>query len=365
MNTIPVGTLPANITITPLTIPESIDAANAAEFIEFVLVRNAIYEEISGNADEAVSPEELLPHYDEDPDEIRYVWVIRDGERIIGRAGVDFPLEEGSKVGYWIVEILRSHFRQGIGTAAYALIEQTARENGRTVLESWAEHPNAEGPRLAPPTGFGEIPHDNVARYYQSLGYTLEQVERRSDFDLTAPMDRVRKLYEDAKAASSGYRIAQWLIPTPPEYVDGLAWVKSRMSTDAPAAALEHGEEIWDAERVARHEKRFLDAGNIMQITVAVHEETGEVAAFNELLRQVDPTQASSQNDTLVLKEHRGHRLGMLVKCAGILSWPEHAPESPKIMTYNAEENRPMLEINEALGFKPIVYIGAWKKVLT
>ena len=104
------------------------------------------------------------------------------------------------------------------------------------MLQAWAEHPAAPGPRLAAPTGFGEIPEDHAARFFQRHGYTLEQIERNSAFDLTAPFDPVERLLAEATTASTDYRLVQWFAPTPPEFVDGYAWMKSRMITDAPAA---------------------------------------------------------------------------------------------------------------------------------
>ncbi|GAA1913848.1 GNAT family N-acetyltransferase [Microbacterium aoyamense] len=349
----------------PLIIPSSIDAADAHDFVTMVDVRNRVYEEISGHADESVTAAELLPHYQPDPDELRFMWLaILDGE-FVGRAGIDIPQHEGSKNAFWQIELLRKSWGQGIGAAAYDLIEQTAREHGRTVLQSWASHPASDGPHIDAPTGFGSIPDDRAAHFYRRRGYTLEQVERNSAFDLTGSWDEVERLHAEALEASRDYRVVQWSPPTPPEFAEGYAWMKSRMNTDAPSAEMEFDEEVWDAARIARHDALYTDAERFLLVTAAQHIETGELCAFNELVVGKDRTEASHQEDTLVLKDHRGHKLGTLVKCAGLLSWRDLVPDSRRVLTYNAEENRPMLDINEAIGFAPIAYGGAWKKVLT
>lgn len=360
------STAPAGLELRPLPIPASIDAPDSAGFVEMVRVRNRVYAEISGHDDLRLAPHELLPAYAPDPTELRLIWVaVLDGE-IVGRVGVDIPLEHGSRVAYWLIELRRAVWGRGIGGAAYELVERTAAAHGRTVLQSWAEHPAANGPRLSPPTGFGSIPLDAAARFYLRHGYALEQVERNSALDLTAPgLDsRLSRLLEQATEASAGYRIVQWQLPTPPEFADGYAWMKSRMVTDAPAAGLEFDEEVWDAERLRRHERIYLDAGRPMLVTAAQHVDSGEAVAFNELVIGSDRSGATHQEDTLALAEHRGHRLGMLVKCAGLRAWRDIAPASPRVLTTNAEENRPMLSINETIGFVPISYAGGWKKVL-
>ena len=83
-----------------------------------------------------------------------------------------------------------------------------------------------------------------------------------------------------------------------------------------------------------------------------------------ELGVPAEPDRPVSQNDTIVLKGHRGHRLGMLLKAANIRNLQSTAPGHPSIITFNAEENRHMLDVNEAVGFEPMGYEGAWKKVL-
>lgn len=356
---------PTQLEIRELHIPDRIDAPDAADFREMVRVRNLVYREITGSSDDDARPDELLPHYRPTEDERRMSWLVVWDGRVVGRAGLDLPLETGSVTAFWLIELLREFHGRGIGSAVYELVEQTARRSGRRVLQAFAEHPDAPGDRLAAPTGFGEIPRDHAARFFLRHGHTLEQIERKSVLDLATSASAVDRLLERARTAASGYRVVHWTAPTPDAHVEGYAWLKSRMSTDAPAAGLDIDEEAWDAERVARHDARYVEAGRTLFVTAAQHIETGELAAFNELMIGADRTLATHQNDTLVAASHRGHRLGMLVKCAALVAWRDLAPQSPRVLTYNAEENRPMLDINEAIGFRPLAYEGAWKKVLT
>lgn len=349
----------------PITFPATVDAPDAADFIEMMRVRNLAYAELHPYNYLAMEPAELLPHYQPDEHELRYMWLVLVDGDVVGRVGVDIPFEDDSRAAYWSIELRPAFADRGIEDAAHDLIVETARTHDRTVLQSWVERAEAPGPRLEPPTGFGSVAaEDPFNRFLLDHGYSLEQVERVSHFVLDGAREHLQELLAEAEAAAEGYRIVQWTLPTPPEFLDATALMKSRMSTDAPAADLDVEEQVWDADRVVAHNSRYIDGGMTMQVTAAQHIASGALVAFNELVASGDLTAPSHQEDTLVLKEHRGHRLGLLVKVAGLLAWLDTVPDSPRVITYNAEENRPMLDINERIGFVPIAYEGAWKKVL-
>jgi len=99
-------------------------------------------------------------------------------------------------------------------------------------------------------------------------------------------------------------------------------------------------------------------------VTVAQHIPSARLVAFTELAVDEARPQIAHQEDTLVLSEHRGHRLGMLLKGENLARLHELLPEVLEVETYNAEENRPMLAINELMGFTPMLYAGEWQKRL-
>ncbi|WP_298864322.1 GNAT family N-acetyltransferase [uncultured Microbacterium sp.] len=357
--------LPAGATLRPLELPARADAGPTPLIREYADVRNRSILETTGRDDDALDAEQLLTVLRSSATADRRQWAIERDGRVIGCAARTIPQDDGATTAMVVIALLKSAWGAGIGSAVHAHVETELRSHGVRTLLHWAEH-HDDGTGAAPipsPMGVGEVPADRTARFLLRHGYRVEQVDRGSEFIFTpAGLRGLEALRARAAELAAGYRIVQWMLPTPAERVDGYAWLKSRMSTDVPEGDLDLPVEIWDAARVAEQDGRFAERGWSVRVTAAESVDTGELCAFNELAIGPDHAGTGHQYDTLVLAEHRGNRLGMLVKTAGLLSWHERFPASGRIITYNAEQNRPMLDINEAIGFTPFAYEGAWKK---
>jgi len=70
------------------------------------------------------------------------------------------------------------------------------------------------------------------------------------------------------------------------------------------------------------------------------------------------------QWDTLVVRAHRGHRLGALMKIATMRELESGGYVTQRIMTSNNSLNTAMIAVNEALGFYPTGGIVTWRKSL-
>lgn len=352
------------VAITPMIVPEAPDAANAAGFRAMVGVRNRVSSALFGADALDATAEQVLPTWTEQTDMALHGWLVRAEDEVVGRAVVDFPREVGSRRATIRVEVVREAWGRGFGSEAMAFAEDRVRQLGRSVLQAMTVHPAGAEPSLVPRSGAGTVPEDRFSRFMLSFGYTLEQVYRISALDLTRPIDGFDALLAGAREASGDYRYVSWTSPTPDEWLDDYAWLKSRMSTDAPTADMEMDEEAWDGGRVRRLEEVFARSGRSRLVGAAQHVPSGRLVAFTELSSFRVPGKPIDQDDTLVLKEHRGHRLGALVKCETLIRARELFPEGERILTGNAEENRPMLAINEAMGFAPTRYIADWQKTV-
>ncbi|MBC7441535.1 MAG: GNAT family N-acetyltransferase [Ramlibacter sp.] len=350
--------------IDELAIPAAPQAPGWPDFDAANRLRNAVEAEAYGTTDLELTAEELLPGWLNQRWEPKRLLVARADGRIVGRGHYE-TLPEDSAVHAWLAaEVLPAYRRHGVGSALFDRLENLARAAGRRVQLVYAPSPDAPGERLPSPTGFGSVPLGNPeVRFLRARGYHLEQVVRASRLALPVHSAQLHRLREDAAAqAGPDYSVLQWVDRTPPEWLPDLALLYTRMSTDAPSAGLAEPERLWTPERLAQ-EQQMAAAGPRTALTSAVlHGPSGHLVGFTELDVPAEPGRAASQEDTLVLREHRGHRLGMLLKAANLEFLAERRPGHPSVITYNAEENRHMLSVNEAIGFVPMGYEGAWRR---
>ena len=356
------------LTVQRIPVPETTDAADARVFLEMVRIANAVCLHDAGHDYLREEPGEMLGSWHDQSDWTQIGYAVLRGDDVLG--AVKLMVSNQEEVSSLEFDLMVDPPHRGIGAEELLLgeVEREARERGIATIQTWTLHrPAAAGARLEPSTGWGSVPaDDSQTRFHLENGFTLEQVERNSVFDLTGSFAEVERMLAAAlEIAGDDYRPILWTSPTPEEHLDGFAYALSRMSTDVPAGGLVIDEQHWDAARVKRRDARLKAQGLTVSVAAVLHVPSGRIAAYNELTISEDRTGATQQFGTLVLKEHRGHRLGTIVKCANLLRWRELVPESPRVSTFNAEENRHMLDINEAIGFVPASYAGAWKKALT
>lgn len=330
----------------------------------YVAVANRVTQAFWHDDSQDTSVDEVVASLRHADDEVTRRFLVVAGGADVGRALASMGREEGASVGFvsaWVVPEARD---RGIGRAIAESIERIAIDLGATTLQAWTDHrvPAAGAPAIPAATGHGAAADDAASRLAASLGYRLEQVDRISALDVAAARPTIEAHRADALAHAGGqYELRSWQGATPPELQDAVAAMHARIVVDAPSAALEVDEERWDAARLQRTEEEWAAAGLTPLQTVAIHRGSGAVVAYTILLLPA-PGRPAYQEDTLVHGDHRGRRLGMLVKLENLLQLDRLHPDRTRIITWNAEENRPMLRVNEALGFAPIGVEGSWQR---
>jgi GNAT superfamily N-acetyltransferase len=184
--------------------------------------------------------------------------------------------------------------------------------------------------------------------------------EVRRVLDLAGiPDGHLAALRTRAQAAATGYSLMSWPGATPEEYVHQVATVVNAMA-DAPHDPGEEAE-ILDVERIREGERQAGQQGLRMYSVAARHDGTGDLAGLTQLF--VDPLVQGwgYQAVTAVVRAHRGHRLGLLVKVAMLDMLAQAEPALERITTGNADANSYMIAINAELGFRVLDTWPSWQ----
>lgn len=362
-----------NPTIEELSIPKEADGTPEAEaFLAAVELANTAERDAVGTGDFLHEPHEVLPEWQHLDKEPKRMFVARVDGRVVGRATMEWRNSSTVAEYSWqSVSVHPDHQSQGIGRALADHLEALARTAGKKYVVGLISSAYGPGPQLEPPTGYGSLARANrEVDFLLKRGFTLEQVLRNSRLPLPADPERLRKLREAADAkAGPDYRIVHWADRTPPEWEEQMLIQRQRLWSDIPLAGVpfpgQNDPEIpWTQERITDEENAVLAGGSHQLFGAALHIPTGSFAGYTQLIVPREPDRPVTQGATHVLGEHRGHRLSMLLKIANIQELGNQFPGRPAIVVLNAEDNRFMLDVNEALHFEPVYAAGSWVKQL-
>jgi GNAT superfamily N-acetyltransferase len=285
-----------------------------------------------------------------DEDHDTQVLAVVIGGRYVGAARLEIPQKDNEHLVEAALVVHPDARRRGIGRALDDELVRRVRALGRSTVLSFCDEPPGgdQGDRQAA----------------VALGYKVVQTEVRRDIDLPLEAGRVAALERETAAHAADYDVVTWWDRCPDELLEDCAALNHAMSLDVPKDEMDWREELWDGARLRRNEDEVLAADRTYLGTGAVHRPSGRMVAFTTMGVPRAAPQRAYQWETLVLREHRGHRLGMLLKLSALQELHAKHPQARFISTWNAKENAPMIAVNDALGARTNGGIAAMQKVL-
>ncbi len=255
-----------------------------------------------------------------------------DGDRVVGEAIVELPWRDNRDAAYVSVRVHPDVRRRGLGSQLWEQALAVAADASRSRIQTGA--------------WLGGVGADILDR----AGFTRTGVGviRRIDLHETPPGTWDR-LHAEAAPYATDYELTRYVGSTPPELQDAVVRLHEAIA-DAPSNDPKNEPDVWDADRLETYEQAMAGRRQTLYRVLARHKGSGELAGHTLLcLNEFSPTEAF-QEDTTVLREHRGHRLGLLLKTT-MLAWVSaQRPELQVIDTWNGATNHHMIAINERLG---------------
>ncbi|WP_336204723.1 GNAT family N-acetyltransferase [Nonomuraea sp. LPB2021202275-12-8] len=264
-------------------------------------------------------------------------WVVVEDGQVVAGYVLALPTFDNAHAGRLFAFGVRPERRgRGLGSALLAHAVGRLRADGRRLLLA-----------TTPAEGVGARAH----------GCTVGVAEARNVLDLRkADWDALERMLPDP----AGYHLERWTGPASPELLPDLAAVMDGMN-DAPRVA---GVEKINTpvERVRVGERRIPEAGDDCYTILARRTSDGAPAGYTRVLLAADRSDGwGHQGDTTVLRQHRGHRLGLLLKLSNLFWLREREPHLDRVITWNATSNTHMLAINEAMGFELFDTWNEWR----
>jgi RimJ/RimL family protein N-acetyltransferase len=300
--------------------------------------------ELAGRPDDASffsTREAQIMFSHEDPAEEMTAYAAFDRDTICGMGFTALSLLDNTDKAFVYVAVPPATRRQGIGSSMLRDLITLAERAGRTGMLTDC---------FVPPTDRESHPY---RRFAEKNGFSFANVEIRRVLPVPVPAETLAGWAAEAAPHHVGYAIATYVDDIPRELLPSLCHVMNQLALDAPTGDIELEAEASTPEVFAHRLVLLREMGFTVYTTLAT-DTTGETVAFTTLAVPEEPPDLVHQWGTLVLRGHRGHRLGLATKTANLAAVQSAHPERSRVSTQNAESNAAMVAINEKMGFRQV-----------
>lgn len=271
--------------------------------------------------------------------------------RVVCAGTLEVPLLDNTHTANLGVFTDPLRWRRGYGTAMLAHLEGLARGRGRRTAYLEVNYPLDSAS-----DGRGTV----AADFARAHGYSFALGDIMRSLALPVSDAHLTSLAAKAAPYHEAYRLECFRGPVPEAWVADYISLDARVATDSPTGELEVEAGTTDVASFRELEERIMRQQRVSYSAIALHEET--VVGFTAVgVSRLDPSRGY-QWGTLVAAEHRGHRLGLALKAANLQQVQRHESALRSIVTWNAEENRQMIAVNDELGYVPVERFAEYEK---
>ncbi|HET7357580.1 MAG TPA: GNAT family N-acetyltransferase [Nocardioidaceae bacterium] len=266
------------------------------------------------------------------------------GEECVGAMLFELPLQSDLDTVLVELAVPPPCRRRGVGAALWDWADGRARKLGRSIFQTEVFVPAGHTVETWP-----------GARFATARGFVSANVEDHLLVDLPYDAGRLAAI-ENGEDRSDGYRITSWAGACPDEYVEAWAELHTAMSADVPTGELARDVVLHSVDGVRLSESRM--AKNWITLNALALSEGGEPVGYSTLFLPRTQPEHAYQDDTLVLRAHRGHGLGARLKIANLrrlAGLPDTDVARRRwLHTYTAKDNAPMQTVNARFGFRAV-----------
>ena len=263
---------------------------------------------------------------------------ILDGEPV-GAAHLGFADQDNQHLGDLEVAVLPSHRRRGIGRRLYEEGLARMAAEGRTTVIGEAHSPLGDADAASP-------------AFARAMGCEEVHVEDHLVLPLPLPSAAHTALRAAIGVAADDYELVTWGGRCPDEHVAAFCAMNSQMSTDVPLGEVDLHPVEYDEHRLRTSEERVGHSYRKV-VAAARRRSDGVFGGYSVLYLPHDDTDVL-QDDTLVMPEHRGHRLGLLLKLGTLDTVQRDHPDRTLLHTWTSPDNPAMHRTNLAFGYRPV-----------